>query len=119
LTVDWGSRIAGEGRKYGLYLIVASQLPSKVHEHVLTQCGNLVLMKMASQSDIDALRDSFTFVSDSLLERSKWFEKGEALLIGDIVPARSCLLHFEGRKTQEGGGDLKVDWGEDLHLTEG
>jgi len=119
LTVDWGSRIAGEGRKYGLYLIVASQLPSKVHEHVLTQCGNLVLMKMASQSDIDALRDSFSFVPGSLLERSKWFEKGEALAIGDIVPAPSCLLHFEGRKTQEGGRDLKVDWGEDLRLTEG
>jgi len=118
LTVDWGSKIAGEGRKYGLYLIVASQLPSKVHEHVLTQCGNLVLMMMASQSDIDALRDSFSFVPGSLLERSKWFEKGEALVIGEIVPGPSCLLHFEGRKTQEGGRDLKVDWGEDLHLTE-
>jgi DNA helicase HerA-like ATPase len=112
LTVDWGSRIAGEGRKYGLYLIVASQLPSKVHEHVLTQCGNLVLMKMASQSDIDALRDSFSFVTASLLERSKWFEKGEALIIGGIVPVPACLLHFEGRKTQEGGRDLEVDWGE-------
>ena len=119
LTVDWGSRIAGEGRKYGLYLIVASQLPSKVHEHVLTQCGNLVLMKMASQSDIDALRDSFSFVPGSLLERSKWFRKGEALVIGDIVPGPSCLVHFEGRKTQEGGRDLPVDWGEDLRLGEG
>jgi len=112
LTVDWGSRVAGEGRKYGLYLVVASQLPSKVHEHILTQCGNLVLMKMASQSDIDALRDSFSFVTASLLERAKWFHKGEALVIGGIVPVPSCLMHFEGRKTQEGGRDLKVDWGE-------
>lgn len=110
LTVDWGSRIAGEGRKYGLYLVVASQLPSKVHEHVLTQCGNLVLMKMASQSDIDALRDSFSFVTASLLERSKWFDKGEALVVGGIVPVPSCLMHFEGRKTQEGGRDLPIEW---------
>jgi len=110
LTVDWGSRIAGEGRKYGLYLVVASQLPSKVHEHVLTQCGNLVLMKMASQSDIDALRDSFSFVTASLLERSKWFRKGEALVIGGVVPVPCCLLHFEGRKTQEGGRDLPIEW---------
>lgn len=110
LTVDWGSRIAGEGRKFGLYLLVSSQLPSKVHEHVLTQCGNVVLMRMVSQSDIDALHDSFSFVPGSLLDRSKWFKKGEGLVIGDIVPA-PCLLHFEGRKTQEGGRDLEVDWG--------
>jgi len=109
LTVGWGSKIAGEGRKYGVYLVLASQLPSKVHEHVLTQCGNVILMKMASQSDIDALHNSLSFVPSSLLNRSKHFGQGEAVVIGDIVP-ETCLVHFEGRKTQEGGEDLKPDW---------
>jgi hypothetical protein len=112
LTVDWGAKIAGEGRKYGVYLVAASQLPSKLHEHVLTQCGNVIVMKMSSQSDISAVQESLSFVPGALLERAKWFDQGDALLIGDIVPAPSCLLHFEGRKTQEGGRDLKVDWGE-------
>lgn len=111
LTVDWGSKIAGEGRKYGVYLLVSSQLPSKVHEHVLTQCGNVVLMKMVSKSDLDALQDSFSFVPETLLERAKWFKQGEALIIGGITPW-PCLVHFEGRKTQEGGRDLDVHWGE-------
>lgn len=111
LTADWGSMIAGEGRKYGVYLLIASQLPSKVHEHVLTQSSNMVLMRMVSQSDIDALQDSFSSVPETLLQRSKWFGKGEGLVIGDIVPT-PCLLHFEGRKTHEGGRDLNVDWGE-------
>ncbi len=111
LTLDWGSRIAGEGRKFGLYLLISSQLPSKIHEHVLTQCGNLVLMKMLSQSDIDALRDSFSFVSEMLLQTSKSFGIGDALVVGGIVPS-PCLVHFEGRKTQEGGRDLEVNWAE-------
>ena len=41
-------RIAGEGRKYGLYLFLSTQRPSKVHQNVLSQCDNLMLMKMNS-----------------------------------------------------------------------
>ena len=45
-------RIAGEGRKFGLYLIVVTQRPQKVHENVLSQCDNLVLMRMNSIADL-------------------------------------------------------------------
>jgi len=116
VTVDWGSRIAGEGRKLGLYLLVASQLPSKIHEHVLTQCGNLILMKMLSQSDIDALKDSASFVSEMMLDQSKFFGVGDALIMGGIVPS-PCLVHFEGRKTREGGSDMEVPWAEEPGLS--
>jgi DNA helicase HerA-like ATPase len=108
-TLDWGIRIAGEGRKFGLYLLVCSQLPSKIHEHILTQCGNLVLMKMLSQSDIDVLRNTFSFVPETFMQMSKSFHTGDALIAGNIVPS-PLLVHFEGRKTQEGGSDLKVNW---------
>src|SRR5436190_4459174 len=45
-------RIAGEGRKFGVYLLVASQRPLKVHENVLSQCDNLFLMRMNSAGDL-------------------------------------------------------------------
>ena len=45
-------RIAGEGRKFGLYLIVVTQRPQKVHENVLSQCDNLILMRMNSIADL-------------------------------------------------------------------
>ena len=109
LTLELGTRMAGEGRKYGLYMLTSSQLPSKIHEHVLTQCGNLILMKMLSQTDLTALANSFSFVSESLLQLSKSFDTGEALIVGRIVPT-PCLVHFEGRVSQEGGGDLPVEW---------
>jgi len=109
LTLDWGIRVAGEGRKFGLYLLISSQLPSKVHEHVLTQCGNVILMKMINQSDIGTLQDAFSFVPETLLQRSNSFQIGEALVIGNIIPS-PCLVHFEGRKTQESGKDFEVEW---------
>ena len=52
LTTEDVIRIAGEGRKFGLYLIVVTQRPQKVHENVLSQCDNLVLMRMNSTADL-------------------------------------------------------------------
>ena len=109
ITLELGSKIAGEGRKFGLFLLIASQLPSKIHEHILTQCGNLILMKMLSQSDLNSLNSSFSFVSEKLINLSRTFSIGEALLIGSFVPSPT-LIHFESKKTIEGGKDLEIDW---------
>ncbi|HJS69602.1 MAG TPA: ATP-binding protein, partial [Gaiellaceae bacterium] len=38
LATEHAVRIAGEGRKFGLYLLVSTQRPQKVHENVLSQC---------------------------------------------------------------------------------
>jgi DNA helicase HerA-like ATPase len=108
-TLELGIKIAGEGRKFGLYLLIASQLPSKIHEHILTQCGNLVLMKMLSQSDLDTLNSSFSYVSEKLIYLSRSFSLGDAILIGSFVPSPS-LIHFESKKTAEGGKDMEIEW---------
>jgi hypothetical protein len=44
-------QIAAEGRKFGLHLLVSTQRPQKVHDNVLSQCDNLVLMRMNSAAD--------------------------------------------------------------------
>jgi hypothetical protein len=109
MTLTQGIKIAGEGRKFGLYLMISSQLPSKIHEHVLSQCGNIILMKMLSQSDIAAIQDSFSFISETILQMPKYFRIGDALVMGKIIPS-PCFIHFEGRKTSEGGKDIEVSW---------
>ncbi len=48
LATDLAVRIAAEGRKFGLYLLVSTQRPQKVHENVISQCDNLLLMRMNS-----------------------------------------------------------------------
>ena len=52
-------RIAGEGRKFGLYLLLSTQRPSKVHQNVISQCDNLLLMKMNSAADLQTLGETF------------------------------------------------------------
>jgi DNA helicase HerA-like ATPase len=95
--------IAGEGLKYGLRLLLVSQRPAKIHASVLTQCDNLVLMRMTSTADVETLAQAFSQVSPSLVAQSKFFVKGESLIVGEIAKSPT-FAKFEGRLTQEGGG---------------
>jgi hypothetical protein len=98
-------RIAGEGRKFGLYLIVVTQRPPKVHPNVLSQCDNLVLMRMNSTADLGHVADVFSFVPPGLIDRAAAFEQGEALVAGKIS-SHPALIRFGARITEEGGADV-------------
>jgi hypothetical protein len=51
LATEDAIRIAREGRKFGLYLLLATQRPDKLHINVLSECDNLVLMRMNSAAE--------------------------------------------------------------------
>ena len=61
LATEHAVRIAGEGRKFGIYMLVASQRPQKVHENVVSQCDNLVLMRLNSAADAAFIAALFGF----------------------------------------------------------
>ena len=105
LATEDAIRIAGEGRKFGLYLIVVTQRPQKVHENVLSQCDNLVLMRMNSVADLGHVAEVFSFVPPGLIERASTFGLGEALVAGKIA-SHPALIRFGARITQEGGSDV-------------
>jgi hypothetical protein len=104
-TID----IAAEGRKFGLYLLLATQRPQKLHINVLTQCENLVLMRLNSQADIAHLASTFSHVPAALVAQAAGFELGEGLVAGRIVP---CPLLFRTgpRRSPEGGSDVPTTW---------
>lgn len=102
-------KIAGEGRKFGLYLLVATQRPSKIHANVLSQCDNLVLMKINSASDLAHLSQIFSQAPATFLDQSTHFAKGECLLAGKIV-RNPTFGGFEGRFSEEGGADVPTSW---------
>jgi uncharacterized protein len=102
-------RIAGEGRKFGLYLIVVTQRPQKVHENVLSQCENLVLMRMNSTADLAHVGGVFSFVPPGLIDRAATFGQGEALVAGRIA-SHPALIRFGARITHEGGADVGGWW---------
>jgi len=109
LATEHAVRIAGEGRKFGLYLLVSTQRPQKVHENVLSQCDNLLLMRMNSAADLGFVGDVFSFVPQSLLGRATTFRQGEALAAGKISQ-HPALLRFGARVSEEGGSDVPADW---------
>jgi DNA helicase HerA-like ATPase len=102
-------RIAGEGRKFGLFLVLATQRPDKIDANAMSQCDNLVLMRMNAAADVHALQEIFSFVPRALVAQSTGFAQGDAVLAGPIVHGPSRIT-FEGRCTQEGGSDLPTDW---------
>ncbi|CUR58744.1 conserved hypothetical protein [metagenome] len=100
-------QIAAEGRKFGLWLLLSSQRPSKLHPQVLSQCDNLALMRMNSPSDVAELAQLFGFTPPAMLQAAPAFAQGEVLLAGGFVPAPSFVQMGE-RLTYEGGQDVKV-----------
>lgn len=100
-------QIAAEGRKFGLWLLLSTQRPSRVHPSIVSQCDNLALMKMSSPVDLDELAKIFGFVPAAMLARSPGFRQGEALFAGGFVPA-PAIVKMGARLTQEGGADVGV-----------
>ena len=100
-------RIAAEGRKYGLWLLLSTQRPSKVHPGIISQCDNLALLKMTSPIDLAELQSVFGFAPTELLTRSPLFAQGQALFAGGFVPQPS-IVQMGNRLTPEGGSDVRV-----------
>ncbi len=109
LAADAVVRIAAEGRKFGLYLLVSTQRPQKVHENVISQADNLVLMRLNSAADAAFAQAVFSFVPPELVARSATFRLGEALVAGKIA-SHPALLRFGARVAEEGGADVPATW---------
>ncbi|WP_371037250.1 ATP-binding protein [Rhodosalinus sp. FB01] len=101
--------IAAEGRKFGLYLLLVTQRPQKLHVNVLSQCENLVLMRMNSASDIDHLATVFSHVPAPLIRQAASFELGQGLAAGRIS-GDPLLFQTGSRYSVEGGGDIPSTW---------
>ena len=109
LSAEQAVRIAAEGRKYGLYLLTATQRPHKVHENVVSQCDNLLMMRMNSQADVDVVGRLLSFVPPGLLAGATSFRMGQALVAGKILP-QPAYVRMGERVSEEGGADVPTDW---------
>ena len=78
-------RIAKEGRKYGMFLLVASQRPSELSKTVLSQCANFVIHRIQNPDDLSQIRQMTPFISDAVLKRLPSLPKQHALVFGTSV----------------------------------
>lgn len=84
-------RVAKEGRKYGISLMIVSQRPSEISETVFSQCSNFVAMRLTNPTDQNYVRrllpDNVGALTDSLAS----LEQREALILGDSVALPSLV----------------------------
>lgn len=83
-------RIAKEGRKYGVGLVVISQRPAEVNRTVLSQCNNFVAMRLTNAEDQGVIRRLMPDTLGGFAELLPILDIGEALVVGDaaMLPSR-------------------------------
>lgn len=79
-------RIAREGRKFALYLLVSSQRPSELSSTVLSQCGNYIIHRIQNDLDMKYIYSVLPYYSDDYSIKIKQSVPGEALIFGNCVP---------------------------------
>jgi ABC-type dipeptide/oligopeptide/nickel transport system ATPase component len=84
-AVESFEKIVKEGRKYGISLMIVSQRPSDVSDTILSQCNNVMALRLANSSDISAVKNMMPESMTSFMEMLPVLDIGEALVVGDAV----------------------------------
>ncbi|MDE2950514.1 MAG: ATP-binding protein [Chloroflexota bacterium] len=107
-------RIAKEGRKYGLSLMVVSQRPSEVSETIFAQCSNFVALRLTNVNDQNYVKrllpDNFSSVTESLPSLGD----GECIVIGDAIILPSAVqMRKPNPEPQSKSVESFTEWKED------
>jgi Cdc6-like AAA superfamily ATPase len=78
-------RVAKEGRKYGLFLMVSSQRPSELSKTVLSQCSNFIVHRIQNPDDLNHIRQMTPHISSNILYRLPSIPTQHALVFGSSV----------------------------------
>ena len=83
-------KIAKEGRKYGVALTIVSQRPSDVSTTILSQCNNVIALRLTNGADRSTVNKLMPESLESLLDVLPIMDVGEALVVGDsvLLPSR-------------------------------
>lgn len=84
-------RIAREGRKFGLSLVVASQRPSELSKTVLSQCNSFIVHRLQNPEDLRYFKDIVPGIYDPLLEQLPALEPRTAIVLGECVRAPALV----------------------------
>ena len=78
-------RIAREGRKYGISLIVSSQRPSELSKTVLSQCNSFIIHRLQNPDDQKYVRGLISSANADLLDQLPIIPQQHAIITGDCV----------------------------------
>ncbi len=86
-------RIAKEGRKYGIGLMLVSQRPSEVEETVLSQCNSWIVLRITNESDREHVRGILPDSMAGLTKMLSGLRRQEAIFVGQaaMLPSRIMI----------------------------
>lgn len=109
-------RIAKEGRKYGVGLMLVSQRPSEVDPTILSQCGTIIALRLTNDSDRAQVTSCASDNLKGLFSMLPILRTGEALVVGEAVnmPIRAIIDRPpEGRRPDSDDPKVVVPKGQD------
>jgi len=84
-AIESFEKIAKEGRKYGVALVIVSQRPSDVSPTILSQCNNVIALRLTNGDDQATVRRLMPESLEGLMDTLPILDIGEALVVGDAV----------------------------------
>lgn len=106
-------RIAKEGRKYGVSLLVVSQRPSDVSKTILSQCNNFIILRLTNDRDQSVVKSLLPDSLKGVVECLPILDVGEAVVLGDsiLLPNR-IKIAIPNKKPQSNTKDFWTEWNE-------
>src|SRR6185503_17721168 len=106
------SRIAKEGRKYGVFLGLVTQRPAEIDPTIISQCSTLFVMRLSNDRDQSLMRSAVSDAGSSLLTFVPSLGTGEVFAFGAGVPLPTRMKFREVpaalRPASEAGGNTRL-----------
>ncbi len=104
-------KIAKEGRKYGVALLIVSQRPSDVSSTILSQCNNVIALRLTNGDDQATVKRLMPESLEGLMDTLPILDIGEALVVGDAVLLPSRIrIHPPNEKPLSATIDFWDEW---------
>lgn len=108
-------KIAKEGRKYGVSLLIVSQRPSDVSSTILSQCNNVIALRLTNGDDQSTVKRLMPESLEGLMDTLPILDIGEALVVGDAVLLPSRIrIHPPDEKPLSATIDFWDEWNKAL-----
>lgn len=85
-------KISKEGRKYGVSLVIVSQRPAELNSTIISQCNNIISLKITNDRDKSAVATMLTDSLVGLVETLPNLDVGECIVIGDSIKLPTKII---------------------------
>ncbi len=113
-TKYFASKVAREGRKFGLGLVIVSQRPRGIDANILSQMGSLAVMRMIQQDDQMHISAASEALSRDLIDQLTSLNPGEAIFAGQWVNLPAFVKVDEVKERKIGVDQKAVEQWEQL-----